>query len=373
MFEIIFGIICCLMIQQDICSGLEIVSNTKYNSMVQNGSSVTLYCETDVPYQICKWRLPMLGCDFCGIDDQRLSALRSDVPLSTCCDDYFVIWNVTSKLCSITLENVTPIHIGRYTCFVRTPPFSDISSMFLDVVTLDVVTPAKVISRRLHEDKVNDVRTATFECRALKGYPIPIMKGLIGSCLRTEESQTEEEGPMSCQTEHGDHGDDTKHFQVDIEEKHCGKCFQCEVIQLDDVGNTLFRTVVEAPNSICNVYDYVKGSEKIEITYTILIDDINNESIAVWHIERRDNDSIMIDSGGSSQGLNFIAGALKKTKKDKHELLFSSITITNPSLMNLKSAHYMEIKAGDISKIFYFWLNEKGKTISCIRYFGDKY
>ena len=129
---------------------------------------------------------------------------------------------------------------------------------------------------------------------------------------------------------------------------------------------------MEAPNSICNVYDYVKGSEKIEITYPILIDDINNESIAVWHIERRDNDSIMIDSGGSSQGLNFIAGALKKTKKYKHELLFSSITITNPSLMNLKSAHYMEINAGETSKIFYFWLNEKGKTIFCIRHFRDK-
>ena len=109
MFEILICIICWLLIQQDICNGLKIVSNTK-NSWVRINSSVTLYCETDVPFQICKWKLPMRGCDFCGIDDQKESTLRSDVPPPTCCDDYyFVIWNVTSRRCGITLENVLQI------------------------------------------------------------------------------------------------------------------------------------------------------------------------------------------------------------------------------------------------------------------------
>ena len=108
MFEILICIICWLLIQQDICNGLRIVSSTK-NSWVRINSSVTLYCETDLPFQICKWKWngnsKMRGCDFCGIDDQKESTLRSDVPPPTCCDDYFVTWNATSRRCGITLEN----------------------------------------------------------------------------------------------------------------------------------------------------------------------------------------------------------------------------------------------------------------------------
>ena len=90
--------------------GLELISNPE-PKMIPQGESYTLNCETDEPFEVCKWSHSETGLE-CRVTREDIETKSGSE-----CKDH-IIWELTETSCGITIENAARSDIGEYKCTV---------------------------------------------------------------------------------------------------------------------------------------------------------------------------------------------------------------------------------------------------------------
>ena len=336
--------------------GLELVAVPE-PAMIPQGNSHTIFCETDEPYEICKWSHVETG-KTCRVTSDEIEEKQG----TECNDESHLIWDLTETRCGITIQNAARSDIGEYKCTVGV--LEPTVLILTESANIDVSVPAIVTFQGSFADSYTqtlDLETeVVVECHVTGGYPQPTIQAAIGY----DKDHIEAEG-VDQVLESGDEQmnelDDgtfevTKSFTFTTESKHCGQFVKCEAVQNDADGNLLFQeqdvmsrklNIVFGPlplESALEPFTFAEGDETVEINIIFPANPVPKDNEAIWHINptgEASTQSHVLHAGVIEEDEKYAALPLNDTHL--HHGVRASLIITNPSFEDLEHINYLEI------------------------------
>ena len=337
--------------------GLELVTVPE-SKMIPQGESYTLFCETDEPYEICKWSHVDQNKD-CRVTSDEIE----DKQGQACNDDSHLIWELTETSCGITIQNAARSDLGEYKCTlgVLSPePLFLTKSGNIDVSVPAIVTFQGSFSESPHIEL--DLNTeAIVECHVTGGYPQPTIQAAIGH--EKDHIDTEEaDEVLEIVEEHIDELDDgtfevTKSFKFTATEEHCGRFVKCEAVQRDEDENILFQeqdvmsrklSIVFGPQPLASAlqpFQFTKNAESVMIHIVFSANPVPNNNQAIWHINPTGNASThshVLQAGHSEEDRKYVALPLNNTLEEGHDVR-ACLIINNPTPEDLENLNYLEV------------------------------
>ena len=352
--------------------GLEIITAPE-PKMIPQGDSYTLSCETDEPFEICKWSHMESGKE-CRVTKEDIEVKHA----TECKDDSHIIWELTETNCGITIQNAARSDIGQYKCVVGVlepePSFPS------QTVSIDVSVPAIVIFQGKFADQTEielDLDTeAVVQCHVTGGYPQPVIQAAIGYekdhiNTESEDQILEELEATSIELDDGTY-EVTKSFKFLATEDHCGQYVKCEAVQRDDEGNLLFQEqdvmsrklfVVYGPQPLHNgelpPFNFTEGEESLQIDIVFSANPIPANNEAIWHINPTGNashESHVLQAGHSEEGGRYIALPLNNSQDESHGVR-ATLIINAPTEDDLENVNYLEVSTTKGAQQYHFHLN----------------
>ena len=362
-------LLCCLLSR--FTCGLELVSLPE-PAMIPQGDSYTVYCETDEPYEICKWS---------HVDQDKNCRVTSDEIEAKqgfeCIDDSHIIWDLTETRCGITIQNAARSDVGEYKCTVGVlePEVSILTAS----VNIDVSVPAIVTFRGTFSDTSHvelDLNSeAVVSCHVTGGYPEPTIQAAIGhekDQIDTDEADQilEEIGNQSNQLDDGTY-EVTKTFSFIASEEHCGQYVKCEAVQTDEEGQILFQeqdvmsrklSVVFGPQPLesdfMKPFYFVEGDRELEVNIIFAANPVPENNEAIWHINPTGNASTashVLQAGHSEEDGKYIALPLNNTQEEGHGIR-ATLIITYPTVEDTENLNYLEVATSKGTQQYHFEL-----------------
>ena len=352
------GMIFVLLLCSLLCKGsygIELISSSK-PKMIPQGDSYTLFCETDEPYEICKWSHAEQEKN-CRVTSDEIEAKQG----TECSDDSHLIWELTETSCGITIQNAARSDIGEYKCTVGV--LEPEISILTETVSIDISVPAIVIFQgnfaEATEIQIDLETEAVVECHVTGGYPHPMIQAAIGQhkdYIDTEQADEILE-VVDEQTSELDDGtyEVSKSFKFTAAEAHCGQYVKCEAVQKDGEGNILFQeqdvmsrklSIVFGPQPLSpplQPFNFTEGAESLEISIVFSANPIPANNQAIWHINPTGNASheSHVLQAGQEDG-RYDALPLNNTQQENHGVR-ATLKISNPTIDDLENVNYLEL------------------------------
>ena len=187
-----FGTFFVLLLGGLLCKGSYGIELTASSApkMIPQGDSYTLFCDTDEPFEICKWSHAEKEKN-CRVTSNEIEAKQG----TECSDDSHLIWELTETSCGIIIQNAARSDIGDYKCSVGV--LDPEPSFHSATVSIDVSVPAIVIFQGDFADATEiqiDLETeAVVECHVTGGYPHPTIQAAIGQHKDYIDTEQEDE------------------------------------------------------------------------------------------------------------------------------------------------------------------------------------
>ena len=352
--------------------GLELV-NSPEPKMIPQGDSYTLYCETDEPFELCKWSHTESGKE-CRVTKEDIDEKHA----TECKDDSHIVWELTETNCGITIQNAARSDIGEYKCTVGVldPEPTFVSQK----VSIDVSVPAIVIFQGNFADQTEvEVKLDTeieVQCHVTGGYPQPVIQAAIG--YEKDHINTESEDQiLEVVEEDSIELDDgtfevTKTFKFLAIEDHCGQYVKCEAVQRDDEDNLLFQeqdvmsrklSVVYGPLPLhegeLQPFNFTEGDESLQIDIIFKANPIPENNEAIWHINPTGNashESHVLQAGHSEEDGRYIALPLNNSQVESHGV-HATLIIMSPTKDDLENVNYLEVETPKGMQQYHFHLN----------------
>ena len=337
--------------------GLELVALPE-RAMIPQGDSHTIFCESDEPYEICKWSHVDMG-KTCRVTSDEIDAKQG----TECHGESHLLWDLTETRCGITILNAARSDIGEYKCTVGVlePEVKFLTSS----TKIDVSVPAIVTFQGNFAESYTqeiDVDTETvFECHITGGYPQPTIQAAIGyqkDHIDTDgvdqilDSIDEQVTPLEDGT-----FEVTKSFTFIAESKHCGQFVKCEAVQRDEEDNILFQekdvmsrkiNILSGPlplESALQPFTFLEGDKNVKIDIIFVANPVPNNNEAIWHINptgKPSTDSHVLHAGVTEENGKYAALTLNDTHDENHGIR-ASLIITNPTYEDLQNFYYLEV------------------------------
>ena len=223
-----------------------IVSSSPANrSLVREGSSMTLSCETSGPWFLCLWTSPR--------QDKQCAIREGATTSSVCAGDPRVSLEGGPRSCSITVQDVERGDWGAWMCLLQDPQEFQTDRRLLEV---EVARQGEV---QLGGEEVEDGELALTEgqtvglrCTVKEAFPRPSFSWMVpgqeqeqarvGREVRQEQEQaglkvTEEE--EYSEEEHFFRASSVLQYRARLEDTNSS--LECRVIQEDSQGRTVYE------------------------------------------------------------------------------------------------------------------------------------
>ena len=339
--------------------------------MIPQGDSYTLSCETDEPWEMCKWSHAESGKE-CRVPKDDI-----EEKTATDCQEH-IIWDLTETSCGITIENAARSDIGEYKCTVGVlePDVSFVSQ----TVSVDISVPAIVIFQGDFADQTEVEleldSEAVVQCHVTGGYPRPLIQAAIGYekdhiNTESEDEILEEIEDTTIELDDGTF-EVTKSFKFVVIEDHCGQYVKCEAVQTDEEGNLLFQeqdvmsrklSVVYGPQPLHEdglpSFNFTEGDESLQIDIVFKANPIPEDNEAIWHINPTGNashESHVLQAGHSEEDGRYMALPLNNSLEESHGV-HAILVISAPTKDDLENVNYLEVSTLKGVQQYHFSLN----------------
>jgi len=169
----VVSVIVLLLVQRPVCCDISVVSSSPHDgSVVEEGGSVSLLCQTDRRWFLCLWTSP-LGDKQCAIQESEEAVSQ------VCQGDPRIMVQGESTHCGITVSNVTSEDWGAWMCLVQDGDEFKTDRREIDLeigraVTVDLkYKEEKNLTNSERVLRVTEGEVEEIACFAEQGYPSP--------------------------------------------------------------------------------------------------------------------------------------------------------------------------------------------------------
>ena len=356
-----------LLLTLTTATAFEIVDHSE-NVAIMQGSSGSLFCQSDEPYEFCRWIHDESGTT-CRISSDNIDTIQ------TCGGDDHIEWELDTHRCGIKINGASrSSDVGKFKCSLNGGEELRSASATTDV---DVYVPALVTFEGDFGPEKNVAvdadQTVEFVCVAEGGYPAPDLKAALGEDADImysdfdlqlnyyedkDEMETDEDGIVTLKR--------TFHFQP--KQHDCGKFVKCEAIQVNHEGNPLQDESEISSRKITVQFPpqpfeeepapivFFDGEKFVNIKLIFQASPIPLDSQVIWHIN---------PSGGDAAAEDSIVLSADRVVDDKYRALslntsghnvMAILQISDPQPEMMSWSYYLEVHTEKGSQKYPFTL-----------------
>ena len=360
---------CVFVLHTHSVHSLELINQSKQIHLMAQGTSYTLHCESDEPYEICSWE-HIVKLDEFGSTEKRAKCRVTDTMVEStneteCNGNAGLIWDLTETRCGITIQNAARSDSGEYKCSLakisEDPPAVVSASSTIDISVPSTVTFLGTFASSSSAITLQPGMEEIVTCHATGGYPEPEIQAAIGDRKNTIEVYDDAGSDTMLDViseERNEIGDGiielTRLFSLTTQHEHCGQFVKCEAIQKDEDGNVLFQEedvmsrklmIVFAPlpqEEDLPPFTFTGGDEEVRIEIMFAANPMPEDNAAIWHINPSGNashDSHVLHAGVTDGKYQ----ALPLNDTETGHVVQAVLIIKNPSEEDLEHYNFLEV------------------------------
>lgn len=325
------------------------------DATIVEGGSHSLYCESDIPYEFCKWTHVESGTT-CSIANDYIEGAYD------CKSQPKLLWDLTETKCGITIEGASrPDDVGTYKCELYEGPTVASGNLKIDVEVPSYVSFTGQFSEGSTVEVVAD-QTVIVECEAMAGFPEPhVLATMVMEGTDEEPTELTEVPEMTTRTEKEDGTVSVKKgFTLYPHANDCGKHVICHAIQgesfHEEMARKLSVTFPPAPlDEQLAPFGFQVDSEYPAVAeIKFMANPTPEDNQAIWHInpsgQEAQPDSVVLQAGVISDDSKYEALPLNISG---HEVT-ATLLIQKPQLEEENYAYHLHVmtKVGDNSYAF---------------------